>query len=313
VEKKFLPKNLKENILVQKNGIIGDNMKVKVKKVNAFTESIDGGNPAGVVYNSPDLTPKQMSKITKILNVSESAFFFSSSKADFKVLFFTPTVEVELCGHATIASFFTMGLEGMIEHNTVLTQETKAGILPVELYFSDGKINKVMMTQAKPILKDISLDISEIAKSVGITTDEIDTSLPKQLTSTSLFTMPICVKSFDILKSLKPDFKEIERICTKYNTGSYFVYTFDTLNPESTYHGRCFCPLYGINEDPTTGTANGAVSAYLVKNKIIKEKNLICEQGDIIGQPGRIFVEIKNDTVKVGGKAKIVEEKELEI
>jgi PhzF family phenazine biosynthesis protein len=72
-----------------------------------------------------------------------------------------------------------------------------------------------------------------------------------------------------------------------------------------------FCPIYAVNEDPVTGTANGAVCAYLTKNKIVKEKKLKCEQGDIIDRPGRIFVEIEGDTVKVGGIAKIVEEREV--
>ena len=62
-----------------------------------------------------------------------------------------------------------------------------------------------------------------------------------------------------------------------------------------------------------TGTANGAVSSYLVQNGIIDEKKLVCEQGDIIGRSGRVFVEIENDVVQVGGKAKLVEEKEIEV
>jgi PhzF family phenazine biosynthesis protein len=71
--------------------------------------------------------------------------------------------------------------------------------------------------------------------------------------------------------------------------------------------------VYGVNEDPVTGTANGAVCCYLVKNRIVQERNLICEQGDIIGRPGRVFVDIDKDVVMVGGKARIVEEREIEI
>jgi len=95
--------------------------------------------------------------------------------------------------------------------------------------------------------------------------------------------------------------------------GSFHVFTFETIEKTSVYHARNFAPCYGINEDPVTGTANGAVSSYLVKNGIIKEKKLVCEQGDIIGRPGRVFVEIESDVVRVGGKAKLVEEKEIEV
>jgi PhzF family phenazine biosynthesis protein len=137
--------------------------------------------------------------------------------------------------------------------------------------------------------------------------------LPKQIVSTGLFTLPVCVKSFDSLKNIKPDFNKVEKICRKTDAGSFFVYTFETLEPISAYHARCFCPLYGVEEDPVTGTANGAVSYYLFKNKIINDSSFVCEQGDIMGRPGRVFVEIENDIVKVGGKAIIVENKELEI
>ncbi|MCK5112176.1 MAG: PhzF family phenazine biosynthesis protein [Thermoplasmatales archaeon] len=289
---------------------------MKVKKVNAFTELIHGGNPAGVVTSPSQLTEEQMKYISKKLVVSETAFVFPSNKADFKVRFFSPELEVDLCGHATIATFFTMAKEGTFpqkKEKVSITQETKAGILPVDVYFKDSTCEKVMMTQARPVLKDIQLTIEEIAKSLNIKRNEIDESLPKQIVSTGLFTLPVCIKSFDTLQAMKPNFDHIKKICMENELGSFHVFTFETIEKTSVYHARNFAPCYGINEDPVTGTANGAVSSYLVKNGIIKEKKLVCEQGDIIGRPGRVFVEIESDVVRVGGKAKLVEEKEIEV
>jgi len=290
-------------------------MKINVKKVNAFTESPEGGNPAGVVLDSPDLTDEQMKHVSKVLSVSETAFVFPSKKADYKIRFFSPDVEVNLCGHATIATFFTMALEGIFSQNinTVITQETKAGVLPVDIYFSDETVDRVMMTQATPRYKDICLDISILADSLNISVDEIDDSLPKQIVSTGLFTLPLCVKSFDILKATNPDFEKIKKLCSRFGVGSFHLFTFDTVEPNSIYHARNFAPVYGVNEDPVTGTANGAVCSYLLKNKIVKDRNLICEQGDIMGRPGRVFVEIGIDEVKVGGKARVVEEREISV
>lgn len=291
-------------------------MKVKAKIVNAFTDSLDGGNPAGVVLNSPDLTDKQMADISKELKVSETAFVYPSSKADFRIRFFSPNIEVDLCGHATIATFFTMAFEEILEkkQNMILTQETKAGILPVSIEFlDDGKIHRVMMSQDKPVLKDIYLDISEISDSLNLSNDDIDITLPKQAVSTGLFTLPVCIKSYNVLKSITPDYEKIKDICIKNNFGSFHLFTFDTLEPRSVYHARNFAPVYGINEDPVTGTANGAVCSFLLLNKIIHEDILVCEQGDIIGRPGRVFVEIAKNSVKVGGRAKIVKEKEIKI
>ena len=140
-----------------------------------------------------------MANITKKLGVSETAFVFPSNKADYLVKFFTPKIEVDLCGHATIATFFTIGEEGFFskDKTIILTQETKVGILPVEIEFTiDKKVKRVMMGQDKTILKDIYLDISDIADSLNVTLDKIDTTLPKQITSTGLFTLPICINSF---------------------------------------------------------------------------------------------------------------------
>lgn len=289
-------------------------MKINVLRVNAFTESLDGGNPAGVLLDSPELTAEQMTYVTKELTVSETAFVFPSDKADYKMLFFTPEIEVELCGHATIATFFTMASRGVFSQDCVVFQETKAGILPVNIMFSDDKtVDRVMMTQRKPIYKDIYFDISKVADSLNISVEDIDDSLPKQIVSTGLFTLPLCIKSFDVLKTIKPNFEKIKDICKRLGVGSFHLFTFDTVEPGSTYHARNFCPLYGINEDPVTGTANGAVSSYLIKNGIINDRKLICEQGDVMGRPGRVFVEVDVDVVKVGGRAIIVEEREIEL
>jgi len=285
-----------------------------VKKVNAFTDSINGGNPAGVVINPSKLTSEQMKNISKKLVVSETAFVFPSKKADFKLRFFSPTIEVDLCGHATIATFFTMGSEGVLPQNKnkiSITQETNSGILPVNVYFKDNHCQKVMMTQSRPIVKTVQIDVEEIASALRIMKDEIDETLPKQIVSTGLFTLPVCVKSFASLEKIKPNFNQIKKICIEKGCGSFHVFTFETLEKSSIYHARNFAPFYGVNEDPVTGTANGAVSSYLVINNIIHEKKLICEQGDIIGRPGRVHVEIENNNVRVGGKAKLVTEIEI--
>lgn len=291
-------------------------LKIKVLIVNTFTKDKNGGNPAGVLINSPNLTDEQMADISRKLQVSETAFLFPSDKADYKTRFFSPTVEVDLCGHGTVAAFYIIALRNEILQNRELsiTQETNVGVLPVDIIFSENnKLTRVMMHQGKPVLKDIQIDISEVADALNISVDDIDTSLPPQIVSTGIFTFPICVKSFDVLKNINPDFDNVARVCKKIDSGSFFVFCFETIEPSSTYHGRCFCPLYGVNEDPVTGTANGAVSSYLYLNKLVEGNSFICEQGDVIGRPGRVFVEIDNDIVKVGGKAIILEEKELEI
>ena len=287
---------------------------MRVKKVNAFTDSIHGGNPAGVVLESTDLSTNQMKSITTLLQVSETAFVSSSKLADYKVRFFSPTTEVDLCGHATIATFFSMAHDGIIPPSkkpVIVKQETNAGILPVDIHLTEDKRPKVMMTQSTPILKKISFKTKSIAQSLCIEETAINQTLPRCIVSTGLYTLPICINSLDILKEINPDFGLVKTLCTQLGVGSMHVYTFDTFDENSLYHARNFAPLYGINEDPVTGTANGAVCSYLYQSKKITENNVICEQGDIIGRPGRVFVEIDQKSIKVGGTATLVKEQEI--
>ena len=87
---------------------------IKVYTLNAFTDDVSGGNPAGVVLDADNLTEKQMQGIAKKVGFSETAFVMSSDSADFRVRFFTPSDEVDLCGHATIATFKLLLLKGRI-------------------------------------------------------------------------------------------------------------------------------------------------------------------------------------------------------
>ena len=291
-------------------------MKVKIKKINAFTDSIYAGNPAGVVLNSPILTIKQMKLISKIIKASETAFIFPSNIADYDVRFFSPTIEVDLCGHATIATYYAMLMENYYPKKQFISvkQNTNSGIIPIEIYHKkNGNLDKIMMIQNSPEFKYINTDFTEIADALNISKESINQNLPKQTISTGLYTLPICLDSINIIKKIKPNFDKIKKICIKYNVGSIHIFTFDTIDPDSIYHSRNFAPLYGVNEDPVTGTANGAVCSYLFFNKIIKKNELICEQGDIIKKPGRVFVNIKNNQIRVGGRAKFVNEIEIDL
>ena len=123
----------------------------------------------------------------------------------------------------------------------------------------------------------------------------------------------ICVKNYDVISNICPDFEKVKNFCINLNVGSIHVFTFDTINMDSLYHARNFAPLYGINEDPVTGTANGAVSSFLYHFDLIDKDYFICEQGDVIGKAGRVIVDLRNKMVKIGGKAVINYEKNLSI
>ncbi|MBS3748673.1 MAG: PhzF family phenazine biosynthesis protein [Candidatus Thermoplasmatota archaeon] len=292
-------------------------MNIRAIKVNSFTSEKEGGNPAGVVLKPSGLIPDQMKRISDLLQVSETAYVFPSKNADYHVRFFSPAVEVDLCGHATIATFTVLGnqMQSKPSSNSLrLTQQTKAGILPVQIQFKNtAEVDSVFMKQKNPIFEPVSFSPQTLAETLMIDTEELCSDLLPERVSTGLFTLPVCVSSFSVLKNMKPDFHRVKRFCRKHQVGSLHVFTFDTIESKSLYHARNFAPLYDINEDPVTGTANGAVCSYLRRHQMTRSTEIICEQGDIINKSGRVTVKFLNDSVWVGGKATVDESVDLTV
>ncbi|WP_102400364.1 PhzF family phenazine biosynthesis protein [Haloimpatiens massiliensis] len=279
-------------------------MEIKAYKINAFAKTVEGGNPAGVVINADSLSENNMKEIASILGFSETAFVMRSDCADFKVRFFTPVEEVELCGHATIGTFSTLLAEGYIKPGKY-TQETKVGILDVQV----KEDLSIMMNQTTPSFYEI-LDKSEIADSLNITVDSIDKKLPVQIVSTGLRDIMVPIKNIDVLNSINPNFNKVAEVSKKYNATGYHIFSLHSIN-NSNAHCRNLAPLYGIPEESATGTSNGALACYLFKYGMISPKNyknIVIEQGYSMKMPSEILVSLNvqgNEIteVKVGGKA----------
>ncbi len=285
-------------------------MEIKIKQIDAFTCIPFGGNPAGVVTNAENLSDEIKQKIAREMNLSETAFISSSDKADFKVRFFTPGAEVDLCGHATIASFHALYEEGRLDDSkSVFYQETKAGVLPVELCSIDGK-QVYMMTQALPRFEEVEADKGEIAGMFGLEPEEL-MELPVLKVSTGIWWLVFGVRKLSRLMKLSPDMAAIRAFTRKHKLVGIAPFSMETLDPGCQYHIRAFAPCVGVDEDPVCGTGNGCVTAYMALNSLVrfeKEIKLIGEEGNEVNRPGKVYVHLKKkdgrvSEVKVGGTA----------
>ena len=273
-----------------------------------------GGNPAGIVLNADLLSQKVKQQIAKKVGLSETAFAQKSNDADFKVEFFTPNEEVDLCGHATIALFHLLAKKNMLKPGKY-TQETKAGILNIEI----KKNHTIFMNQNLPQFFN-EINKKEIAESLNIPEKMILDELPIQIVSTGLRDIIVPIKSQKDLIKIQPNFIKVSRISKKYNVIGYHLFSLETKF-SSTAYCRNLAPLYGIPEESATGTSNGALSCYLYHyGKITKKQavNLVFEQGYSLGKPSEILVnlQIKNDTikeVKVGGIGSNIKEIHINI
>jgi PhzF family phenazine biosynthesis protein len=276
-------------------------MWIEICELNAFTKNGAGGNPAGVVLESVGLTEEDMREIARIVGFSETAFVFPSTEADYQIRYFTPNEEVDVCGHATIATFSLLLKKNLIQQGTY-SINTKSGLLNVTVNADQS----VFLEQNRPIFKEI-LPSKEIVRSLGIQEDQLMPHFPIQIVSTGLPDIIIPVKNLSVLKQLNPNYSLIKEISKRYNVTGYHVFTLETILPESTSHCRNFAPLYGINEESATGTANAALACYLATH--YKEKNsFLFEQGYVMDLPSEIAVNIffhENEitNVQVGGLA----------
>jgi PhzF family phenazine biosynthesis protein len=279
-------------------------MKIRVYTINAFAKTSQGGNPAGIVFDADFLSEEEMKHIAAAVGFSETAFVSHSAIADFKVRFFTPNEEVDLCGHATIGTFFTMFTLGRIKPGSY-TQETKAGLLEINIE-GDGF---VMMEQSAPVFSEI-VPKDDIAQSLGIDPDQFCADLPIQVVSTGLRDVLVPVQNKVILNSLHPNMEKVEQISRRFETVGYHVFCLEPT-ASNTVFCRNFAPLYGIPEEAATGTSNGALACYLHQyGKLGKaqEVNLIFNQGDAMERPSEIRASLRireNEisAVRVGGRA----------
>lgn len=278
---------------------------MKLFIVDAFTDKPFGGNPAGVVLLDSDAFPKDdlMLSIASELRYSETAFIRRHSAQEYTIRYFTPKAEVDLCGHATIASFFTLHQKGLASGQCLC--HTKAGDLRIEV----GE--KVMMQMAKPRIVATLTETEEIYRALGM--KDYHPTMPVQIVYAGLPDIMIPLPSLDILKSLLPNMDAIAAITKKYDSVSFHVFAFG--NDGYTAHVRDFAPLYDIPEESATGTANASLTYYLQQcGSIGKEAECSFIQGEAMGRPSVVATRIQADgNIFVGGTAAIVAEGVLTI
>ncbi len=277
-------------------------MTEKIYRMTAFAASKNGGNPAGVVFDADNITQDRMKEIAEEVGYSETAFVMKSDVADFKVRFFTPTEEVDLCGHATIATFNLMRDEGLVNVGEY-SQETKAGVLMLKIYEDSVYMEQTLPEFYEVIPKEIVRDCFSIGDGEYLGDSDVE------IVSTGLKDIMLPVNDLETLLKLEPDLEKITEISIKYGVVGIHAFSLDTYG-EATAHTRNFAPFYGIDEESATGTSNCALACYLNKvgNKGT-EGLYIFEQGYCMGSPSEIRVELERDNngeisgVYVGGKA----------
>lgn len=287
-----------------------------IYQVDAFTTTPFQGNPAGVVLAADGLTTGQMQQIASELNNSETAFVCRATEqqADLRLRFFTPTTEVAMCGHATIAAIFVLTMQQRLTSQTLQIQ-TQHALLPVTI---SQRADQTVITLQQGLLR-LQAPLApavqtEILAALGIEAAQQLPNCPLAIaTAGTVGKVMIAVNSQTVLAQLQPYFNRLAAISQQLGYG-YYVFTMNPAKHPLIF-GRMFNPAAGINEDPVTGNANGPVAAYLLQHHLInnsgQQLEFTASQGIPNGRSGEIKVCVQlaqrqPTTVAISGQAVIV-------
>lgn len=291
---------------------------MKLYVVNSFTYQGHGGNPAGIVLDfDSELKDFEMQDIARSAGFSETAFIRKGHvTSDFDIRFFTPTDEVDLCGHATVASFWFLSHMGFIVPGSY-TQKTKAGLLRVQVIDIPSKSTerrdfKVIMEQASPKKRAAETWMDERFK-LSFPSYTPHGHLPLEVWSTGLEDLLLPLEHLEDLHHLEVDFPALSEYSRHHNLVGVHAFCIG----KHQIHVRNFAPLYGINEESATGTSNGALAAYLHEHLYPELKTLEIDvlQGEAMQATSLIqVISEKSDaqhTVWVGGQCHFIAEIEI--
>jgi PhzF family phenazine biosynthesis protein len=288
---------------------------IKVYHYDAFSSVPGKGNPAGVVWGVEELSDKQMQEVAARIGFNETAFVLPSAVADWRLRYFTPGHEMNLCGHGTVATLYALAEHGFLQGRTDLTVETLAGILPMKLDTANERT--ITMQQTAPQFQAFNGSLAELAAAMGIEETDIDDQLPTLYGSTGTWTLLVPIRKLATFDRMKPDNSRFPAILREMPQVSLHPFCLETYDPQVDMHARHFSsPYSGTVEDPVTGTASGVMGAYyarFIDKDGVSPLKLKVEQGYEIGREGQVEVTVSGSSVAITGTAVYVKEIEVSL
>lgn len=262
-------------------------MPISIYVVDAFTNQVFKGNPAAVCVLSSPKDEVWMQNVAAEMNLSETAFLHPQQDG-YSLRWFTPSTEVDLCGHATLASAHILWELGYANSEQPITFYTKSGLLTAS---KDGEWIELNFPAEPP--GQVAAYPNELMEGLGI---------QPLFVGRNRFDYLIEIESERVLRELKPNFSLLQQIDTRG-----IIVTSKSTTNEFDFISRCFFPAVGVDEDPVTGSAHCCLGPYW-ENKLDKNE-FIAYQASKRG--GVLKVKLHNNRVVLSGQAVTVLECEL--
>jgi PhzF family phenazine biosynthesis protein len=262
-------------------------MGLRITQVDAFTNRPFAGNPAGVCILSRPADPAWMLNVAREMNLAETAFLVRQ-KDGYDLRWFTPAVEVDLCGHATLASAHVLWEDGHLKPDSQARFHTKSGLLTAD--------------RREPWIElDFPATPATAAPPPAGLIDAIGAKA--QFVGRSKFDYLVEIESEAVLRKLDPDMGAIARVEAR----GVIVTSRADGNGKYDFVSRFFAPQAGVPEDPVTGSAHCALAPYWGAK--LGKKELVAFQASTRG--GEVRLRLEGDRVRLGGQAVTVLRGEL--
>jgi trans-2,3-dihydro-3-hydroxyanthranilate isomerase len=291
--------------------------KVQFIQADVFTDSPFGGNPVVVIPHPGEMSPDQMQRVARGMSHAETSFVVppNAAGAAFGLRCFTPTTEVVYSGHQLLGTAYVLAETGQLPlagGRADVVVEIGDELRPVSLRRpkADGAMHVSTEVVASEILGPVDpSQSSRIAAALTLDPAQIlGTALPPTLVRTGLTCLVVPMGSLATMRDLLPVGQAVEDLLHDLGAGCLLAFSRETIVPGNHVHVRVFAPPLGIDEDPATGSANGALAAFLAHHNLLLGRppfKLRCEQGYEIGRPSLVEVEIDVTgavpAIRVGG------------
>jgi predicted PhzF superfamily epimerase YddE/YHI9 len=261
-------------------------MTLKIVQIDAFTSEPFSGNPAAVCVLPGERDAAWMQKVAREMNLAETAFL-QRRQDGFELRWFTPVVEVDLCGHATLASAHALWESGQLAATEPARFHTRSGLLTavrrgdwIELDFPSTPDEPV--DPPPGLIESLSVAPCYVGKARFAYLIELDTE--------------------EAVRNVRPDFNRLGAICK-----CGVIVTSRSATPNRDFVSRFFAPALGVNEDPVTGSAHCCLTPFWSKR--LKKDSFVAHQ--ISERGGVLKVRLDGERVRLGGQAVTVLRGEL--
>jgi len=253
------------------------------------------GNPAGVVLDAGELSDVEMQRIAQEFGAPTTAFVTALRGAPapaVSLAFFTPAMEVAMCGHATVAALTALVDSGRVDPGAggTLQLTTKTHSTAVRLAPGEAGRPEIQVELFPARFREATLDRSRIESLLGGV--PTDTALPLTVAHAGLWHLFAAFPAIGDLARLKPDWEELTALCRELEVDTLAAFV-STPDGEGCYHMRDLCGAIGNREEPASGTTSGALVAHLVRSGLLAERGLLEVDGRMgieMGRPSRVRV-----------------------